>query len=249
MKRKLALLYHEVVDDYTESGFQNNDNLAYMHKTEVFIKHIEIFKNYIEHNNPSIVDEYIFTFDDGGVSNLRSASILENNDLLGTFFITTKRIGTHGFLNEENILELHEKGHFIGSHSHTHPMIFRSLNYSEMLEEWKISKHILEDITGKEILSCSIPGGDADQKTYESAIESGFKYIFDSEPIILTRNLKSAEIIGRISIKAKLSENQFLNILELKKISALQRNRKIKSTIKKIIFPIHQYMQNKKNEK
>src|SRR5690606_9432576 len=118
MPKTIALLYHEVIDDYSESGFQNKDNLAYMHKTEVFRKHLEIFKNHLNSGN-SKVENHLFTFDDGGISNLKSARILEENDWKGIYFITTKRIGTSGFLAENDIRTLHQKGHIIGSHSHT----------------------------------------------------------------------------------------------------------------------------------
>lgn len=247
MPKTIALLYHEVIDDYSESGFQNKDNLAYMHKTEVFRKHLEIFKNHLNSGN-SKVENHLFTFDDGGISNLKSARILEENDWKGIYFITTKRIGTSGFLAENDIRTLHENGHIIGSHSHTHPMIFRSLTYVQMLEEWKVSKEILEEILGEEILHCSVPGGDSDLKTYESAVEAGFKYIFDSEPIVETRKLQNADIFGRFSVKAQTSDQQFLEMLTLKNLASLQRNRKIKAKIKKLIFPIHQYIQNRKNE-
>ncbi|NLN32142.1 MAG: polysaccharide deacetylase family protein [Flavobacteriaceae bacterium] len=247
MPKTIALLYHEVIDDYSESGFQNKDNLAYMHKTEVFRKHLEIFKNHLNSGN-SKVENHLFTFDDGGISNLKSARILEENDWKGIYFITTKRIGTSGFLAENDIRTLHENGHIIGSHSHTHPMIFRSLTYVQMLEEWKVSKGILEEILGEEILHCSVPGGDSDLKTYESAMEAGFKYIFDSEPIVETRKLQNADIFGRFSVKAQTSDQQFLEMLTLKNLASLQRNRKIKAKIKKLIFPIHQYIQNRKNE-
>lgn len=246
--KTLALLYHEVIDEYSESGFQNKDNLAYMHKKEVFLKHIEIFKNYVNSAEKLNVDQFLFTFDDGGISNLKSAKILEENELKGLYFITTNRIGTKGFLSENDILKLHQSGHQIGSHSHTHPMIFRSLTFDQMLDEWKTSKAILEEILGEEITHCSVPGGDADEKTYETASAAGFKYIFDSEPIPETRFFKETEIFGRFSIKAQMSDAEFIKTLGLENLSALQRKRKMKSTIKKMISPIHQYIQNKKYE-
>lgn len=219
-----------------------------MHKREVFERHVKIFKTFLNSTEWTKVDQTFFTFDDGGISNLKSAEILENHDLKGMYFITTNRIGTSGFLAETDISDLGKSGHTIGSHSHTHPMIFRTLSYQKMLDEWKVSKDILENISGKEILHCSIPGGDSDLKTYESAAEAGFRYIFDSEPLIESRFVKEAEIFGRFSIKAQMTDETFRNLLELNNLSALQRNRKIKSAIKKLIFPVHQYIQNKKNE-
>ena len=248
MPKTLALLYHEVIDDYSESGFQNKDNLAYMHKTEVFKKHVEIFKHHVNKHDNSKVEQFVFTFDDGGISNLKSAKILEDHDLNALYFITTNRIGKPGFLTEMDILKLQTSGHIIGSHSHTHPMIFRSLSYEKMVEEWKMSKRILEDVLEEEVLFCSVPGGDSDAKTYESAEEAGFRFIFDSEPIVDSRFCKDAEIFGRFSVKAQTTDSQLKDILCLNNLSNLQRKRKIKSLIKRLIFPVHQHFQNKKNE-
>lgn len=245
MSKTIALLYHEVVDHPSESGFQSRSNLAYMHKISVFERHVEIVKNYLSQNQNRV----IFTFDDGGISNLRAAEILEMNELKGRFFIPTKKIGTPGFLAKKDVLELFERGHEIGSHSHTHPMIFRSLSATEMREEWGHSKMILEDILEREINSCSVPGGDADEMTYQTAEEAGFRLIFDSEPIPDIRKFNAAEIMGRFSIKADTSEESLQKTLTLSNLSALQRNRRIKNTVKRIIFPVHRYIQNKKNER
>ncbi len=238
----INLLYHEVIDNYSESGFQNKDNLAYMHKTEIFRAQAELISNQKE-----ILEKVSFTFDDGGISNLKSAKILEDFSLKGLYFITTNKIGYKGFLNQEDIRLLSDEGHLIGSHSHTHPMIFRTLKYNEMLNEWKISKDILEQIIGKEITACSVPGGDSDTRTYKSAAESGFKTVYDSEPIVHPRHEHGIEILGRFSIKAQTSLYELDDIIHLRSLKSLQRNRKIKSTVKKLIFPIHHYLQSKKN--
>lgn len=253
-KNQISLLYHEVVDDFLESGFQNKDNLAYMHKVEVFQKQVQevfisssncisvfdLFKNKSEKN-------VLFTFDDGGISALKSAKILDNYKFIGHYFITTQNIGKQLFVAKNDIVMLHKKQHIIGSHSHTHPMIFRSLSYKKMLEEWKTSKSILEDIIQNEVLCCSIPGGDADEKTYQSAVEAGYKYIFNSEPTAQITPIENAYILGRFSIKANTSMNEIHEILLYQNHKKLQNQRKFKQKIKKLIFPIHSYIQNKKN--
>jgi len=85
-EKKIVLLYHEVSDDITESGFQNRDNLPYIHKVKDFERDLEIVKNHIQRTN----EEVIFTFDDGGISNLRSAEMLSREQMNGYFFITLK---------------------------------------------------------------------------------------------------------------------------------------------------------------
>ena len=243
-KIKIILLYHEVSDDITESGFQNRDNLLYIHKVKDFERDLEIVKNHIQKTD----EEVIFTFDDGGISNLRSAEMLSREQMKGYFFITTSKIGQKGFLASDDICKVADYGHNIGSHSHTHPMIFKSLSYKQMLNEWKTSKEILEQILSREITSCSIPGGDSDKKTYESACEAGFTQIFDSETIVTLRKMNNSEILGRLSIKNNVTGEELKKILSLENLSKLQRIRKFKKIIKTLIFPLHQYLQNKKNE-
>lgn len=244
MREKIVLLYHEVADDATESGFQNKDNIPYIHKVEDFARDLQV----VEEMKDKISSDILFTFDDGGVSNLRSAKMLANIGMNGYFFITTSKIGQSYFLNKEEIREIESQGHIIGSHSHTHPMIFKNLSYKKMLEEWSLSKQILEDILEKEVSTCSVPGGDSDKKTYESAMEAGFSKIFDSEPIVTSRFLQNMEIVGRISIKNTVTEHQLRKILTLESLPTMQRVRKLKKIIKTLIFPIHNYLQNRKNE-
>ena len=100
----------------------------------------------------------------------------------------------------------------------------------------------------REIISCSIPGGDCDKKTYESACEAGFVQIFDSEPIVTLRKMNNSEIFGRLSIKNDVTGEDLQKILSLENLSKLQRIRKLKKIIKTLIFPLHQYLQNRKNE-
>ncbi|MDO4763451.1 MAG: polysaccharide deacetylase family protein [Flavobacteriaceae bacterium] len=245
MGDKVVLLYHEVADKATDSGFQNKDNFPYIHSVAQFERDL----NVVLEQKEKAPAEVVFSFDDGGVSNLRSAEMLHNAGQVAYFFITTSKIGSSShFLNKEEIRKIRNQGHIVGSHSHTHPMIFKNLSYAQMLEEWKVSKSILEEVLKEEITTCSIPGGDSDSKTYESALESGFLRVFDSEPIIKRRMLGEMEIWGRISIKNSVSERELRKILALESLGSLQRRRKIKKWIKAMIFPLHNYLQNRKNE-
>ncbi len=252
----ISLLYHEVTDDYSESGFQNKDNLPYIHTVKEFTENVNLVQK--ENSKVKLIQDIniqenescvLFTFDDGGISAMRSSQILEQNGYRGHYFITTHYVDQHLFLSKTHILDLVKNNHCVGSHSHTHPMIFRSLSYKKMLEEWRISKEILEDIIGKEILCCSIPGGDVDAKTYDSAIEAGYRFIFNSEPDSSVYEKDNSYIIGRFSVKNSTSLETFRDILLYKNHHKLMRERKIKNTIKKLIFPIHSFIQNKKNIK
>src|SRR5882762_5740664 len=62
------------------------------------------------------------TFDDGELGAYTYvADELEQYGWRGHFFITTNWIGNRGFLDRQQIRELRNRGHVIGSHSCSHP--------------------------------------------------------------------------------------------------------------------------------
>jgi len=65
-------------------------------------------------------------FDDGGTSAVSIGDALAVRGWKGHFFIVTGLIGSRTFLTGAEIRYLHSCGHVVGSHSDTHPDIFRS---------------------------------------------------------------------------------------------------------------------------
>lgn len=245
----LTFLYHEAVNNPIDSGFQRDSALPYKHKIEEFYTNIDIIvkkrKNIITIDKLNSYDNAtLLTFDDGGKSALFIAKYLEKYNLRGHFFITTSLIGDKYFLTKAEILDLHKRGHIIGSHSHSHPNVFKSLSYKMMKLEWSESKSILEDILKTKVNSCSIPGGDANTDSYLSAQESGYEIVFDSEPVIEIRKLKNLIILGRICPKAGTSFKQIEEFCELKGIKKQYYIRKLKKLIKVIFFPIYAKIHN-----
>ena len=84
-----------------------------------------------------------------------TASLLESRGWRGHFFIVTGRIGKPGFVTARQIRELHERGHHIGSHSHSHPDAFSELSDEELIREWSESRRILGEILGSPPWSAS----------------------------------------------------------------------------------------------
>ena len=86
-------------------------------------------------------------------------------------------------MNVRDIRELSNRGHIIGSHSQTHPdrMAFLPL---QMQTEWESSKNILEDILGKRINACSIPGSYR-LGTLQMTAATGYSEVYTSEPTLV----------------------------------------------------------------
>ncbi|AXT57336.1 polysaccharide deacetylase family protein [Aquimarina sp. AD1] len=252
MEKTLTLLYHEVTDFPEKTGFQRKSANPYKHPLKEFIAHIDLVKN--SGKRVLTINDYPFnkkedtiflTFDDGGKSALQAADILEEKNMRGHFFITTSMINNKYFVNEQDIRELQNRGHIIGSHSHSHPNVFKSLSKDKMISEWRTSKKKLEDLLGLEITSCSIPGGDANRNTYKTAFDEGYSFVFNSDPSLKIACVEENRyIIGRVCPKKGKNINQIERYIQFKDIKKELLTRKVKNNIKTLIFPVYSVIHN-----
>ena len=207
-----SLMYHEVTDDPTTTGFQRPGAFAYKHSVAAFTEHLARIAATATH--PALLSAVDFsiphrhltlTFDDGGKSALTAADLLGRHGWQGYFFIVTSLIGNRTFLDTAGVRALSEAGHEIGSHSHTHPSIFRELDPARMVDEWRVSSDTLSQITGRPCISASVPGGDISARVLESADAAGLRYLFTSEPWLVPRRVGGCTVLGRYSVKVSTS--------------------------------------------
>ena len=240
-----SITYHEVIDNIYDSGIIRDSAKPYKHPVGEFLDHVDIFRrNNVKTPPISTInfDEedgiyHILTFDDGGISNLTAADILEQNGYIGHFLITSGFIGKRGFLSKNNIRSLHERGHVIGAHSDTHPDVFYRLRYEEMLKEWKKSKSILENIIGDSVICASVPGGEMNGNTWKSSAEAGINYLFCSEPFLQPRKGDNL-LLGRVCPKQGTDYKKISNFVNLKGYPKEMGIRKIKNIVKRIYYPL-----------
>jgi len=74
----------------------------------------------------------------------------------------------------EDIKKLSSDGNAIGSHSHSHPSNLTKLTRDEQREEYRISKRILEEISGTEVNIMSHPANSYNETTLEVLAECGY---------------------------------------------------------------------------
>ena len=158
-------------------------------------------------------------------------------------------IGKRTFLDINEIIYIKKMGHIIGTHSHNHPSIFRDLNYNDKINEWKISKNILEKILDEEVLVASIPGGDMDEDTIRSAGEVGIKFLFTSEPNYTPYEKFGVLVLGRVCAKNTTSSSQITQWAMGKGFIKAQVIRYIKEFVrKKFKFIYKFYVERNKRE-
>lgn len=208
--KAISLLYHDVLpaSGPAASGFLGAGALIYKLSEAEFRRHIEAlasaglapWADVLSPPGPGT--PFLLTFDDGGISSRDViAGILEERGWRGHFFITTGQLGAAGFLTVAALRDLHRRGHVIGSHSCTHPSRFSSLDHAAMAREWHESRQRLEDLLGTPVLTASVPGGYYSRRVAASAIEAGYKVLFNSEPVAAVREWRGCRIFGRYSVQ------------------------------------------------
>ncbi|HTL04661.1 MAG TPA: polysaccharide deacetylase family protein, partial [Gemmatimonadales bacterium] len=143
----------------------------------------------------------VLSFDDGGASAWPvTAELLERHGWRGLFFITTDRIGTPGFLDEDAIRALAGSGHIVGSHSVSHPARMATLDPPSLQREWRDSRERLESLLGAPVRIASVPGGYHSAAVARAAAECGYEVLFTSEPRRVPWRSGSLLVAGRFSV-------------------------------------------------
>ena len=231
--------YHDVTDDPAESGFQRPGAFPFKLSCRAFEEHLERLA--AAGRNPALVNELnlaipgrhlLLTFDDGGKSAIRIADALSSRGWKGHFFITTGLLGTRTFLSAGQVRELRSEGHLVGSHSHSHPSIYRELDRGRMVVEWRQSCDILAQLLGEPCVAASVPGGEISPAVLRSADAAGIRYLFTSEPWLEPRVVGGCWVLGRFFAKASTSSSEigrlaafqgWTNRLVVRRLKALAR--------------------------
>lgn len=211
--RAISLIYHDVVErvEHHKSGFPGSDAALYKLESGHFKDHLKALSTTVRQKPVNIFSlssqaegrmPFLLTFDDGGISAYTCiADMLEEIGWRGHFFIATGYIGSQSFMNRDQILELHRRGHVIGTHSQSHPLRMASCSWNELLWEWKTSVEILSDILGEKVTVASLPGGHYSRKVAEAASLSGIEVLFTSEPVKKSYYVDGCQVLGRYSIQ------------------------------------------------
>jgi peptidoglycan/xylan/chitin deacetylase (PgdA/CDA1 family) len=192
----IALLYHDVVVPGREedSGFPGPGALRYKLAPEEFAAHLDAIARTCE-------GAPLLTFDDGGASALEpTALLLEGHGWHGLFFITTDCVGRRGFLDSAGIRELRRRGHRIGSHSCSHPPRLSACPRGQVLDEWRRSRAVLEDLLGEAVTEASVPGGWYSRGVALAAAEAGITTLYTSEPTTAQWSVAGCRVRGRYTV-------------------------------------------------
>jgi peptidoglycan/xylan/chitin deacetylase (PgdA/CDA1 family) len=238
--------YHDVTDDPTESGFQRNGALPFKLSSRLFAEHLDRIGSVPA--MPARIDtidltrpghHVILTFDDGGKSAIRIGAELSRRGWKGHFFITTSLIGSRAFLTSAEIRQLRHAGHLIGSHSHSHPNIYRELDRGRMVVEWRQSCDILEQLLGEPCRTAAVPGGEISAAVLRSAGAAGLRYLFTSEPVVVPRVVAGCWVLGRFCPKSSTSADEIADLAAFRGWAAKRLVRRMKALALRSVPPLY----------
>jgi peptidoglycan/xylan/chitin deacetylase (PgdA/CDA1 family) len=230
-----AFAYHEVTDDSAAAGFQRPGARPYKHGRATFARHLDAIARGPQ--RPELVTELdltrpgrhvLLTFDDGGKSALHIGDALAARGWKGHFFIVTGLIGTRTFLSGQEIRYLRSTGHVVGSHSETHPDIFREQPLARMVEEWRVSRDRLAQLLGEPCGTASVPGGDSSPLVHQSAAVAGLAYLFTSEPVLAPTQVDGCWILGRFVPKVRTSAGRIGELAQFRGWASARLVRQLK---------------------
>ena len=138
-------------------------------------------------DNQQQQDRFCVTFDDGYLSVYEHAyPALAARNMTATVYVVADSIGginawdrkagdyEEPMMSAAQVREMSDAGFEIGSHTLTHPHL-TDLNDDQLKQEIVDSKHNLEDIVGKEVISFSYPYGDCDSRVISAVMDAGYK--------------------------------------------------------------------------
>jgi peptidoglycan/xylan/chitin deacetylase (PgdA/CDA1 family) len=204
----VALTYHDIAapSERAAFGFPGPTAARYKLDPTTFAAHLDAMAatgaqvGLVDPARP--LPRVALTFDDGGASALAAADAVERRGWRAHFFVTTARIATPGFLTEQGIRDLVQRGHVVGSHSHTHPTYMGRLGRADITAEWERSRSILADVLGEAPLLASVPGGFLSRAVVDSAAATGYRVLMTSEPVARATFDAGLLCVGRYTIWA-----------------------------------------------
>jgi peptidoglycan/xylan/chitin deacetylase (PgdA/CDA1 family) len=228
----LVLTYHKVLraaEEHVE---------FYAIREEQLESHIDLLrKNTFSILSPTDLLEFqtppgrvcVLSFDDGTVDHFEVVKpLLERKNCRGLFFVPTSKVDQPGRLTSEQVCQLNNAGHTVGSHSHEHLRLDR-LPEEDVRVQLELAQQKLGSLLGKPPLFMAPPGGFFTPLIRRVAMESGLRVIrtmrwgYNRRP-----DLSALECIP---INHFLTESDFCHILKGRNMQVVYRAKQVAKRI------------------
>lgn len=220
--RGVPVLYYHSVDpseanEVTISPERLKSELQFIKDQGYTTLTMSELNDYLLDNKEIPEKSIVITFDDGYMDNYTNAfPILKELDMKATIFVIATGINDGYYLSSEQLKEMSDYGIDIMSHTFSHPYLTKpggpSMTYEEQLEEFKSSKRILEDITGKDVTAIAYPFGYFNEDSKRAVKEAGYSLAFTTD-IGYSDREDDPLVLDRIYISSHYSIDTINNLL------------------------------------
>ncbi len=169
-----VLTYHRIVPDGGRQRFHDVEVTAFERQLHHIAERVTA-SDRGSRTEPRCGPVYL-TFDDGTADHRHAADLLLSHGLAGTFFVITGRLGTPGYLSEEDVRWIAAQGHRIGSHSVTHRHL-TALSAAELANELLDSCRRLEALAQRTVDWFAPPAGVYSKAVIDTALRVGYKVV------------------------------------------------------------------------
>ena len=145
----------------------------------------------------------------------RLAILAQLEQMFGSDALAELR-GLADVLNWDEVRQLAEMGFEIGSHSCSHPHLYR-LGREDQLRQLRDSKTLIEQQTGRPVVSFSYPTGGFDQITVECVREAGYQFAVAYNEAIWSQG-DNRLLIPRIHVEPDIQFERFKGQLVLPRL-------------------------------
>lgn len=159
----LDFLYKEV----------SEEKIAELENSFIDSQYLEQFTFYSKNDRKlRYIRDFYFDHDD-----YRNLSL----DFIKSHNVDIKSLVETTYMDEESILKLHNMGHYIGLHSHTHASNLKTLRYDKQMFEIQKNIDVLTDITNEKPLAMSYPSNSYNDETIDILKLNGIKFGFRAD--------------------------------------------------------------------
>jgi len=158
----------------------------------------------------------LITFDDGHLDNYTTAfPVMQKYGFTGVLYIVYNYMGTYGYMNKNQILELHSAGWEVGSHSLNHfdlTKLDTDKQHAEIIE----SRKLLEQLLGIPILTFAYPFGTKDPAVLDYVNFAGYIGAMGASGYTPAQGKWNLYYLQRVEIKGNEDAKTFTRFLPWK---------------------------------
>ena len=202
----VALCYHVISSSQSD--------YLYSTTSARFAEHLDLISAADDQERAAL--RLAVTFDDGHRSAYENGlPLLERYSVTAMFFLTAGEIGSDAdAMSWDQVRDLCQMGHAVGSHSWSHAFLTRCNDY-DLDIELRHSKQTLEDKLGVEVDSISFPGGRWNSRVLRASARAGYKHAYCSEPWVAPQQRDGLQLHGRLMVSGSMDSAQLLRLCTL----------------------------------